>query len=287
MTNTQTQEGNEILIPRKIVVTHLQGKEFYDSRKDRALKSLIDQGYQPVFMPQLIDARIESDKDSRVWQTGFTTPSIRATGIPQRGKYAGKPVVAYFHADNHISNPDNITEAIDGKEGLVNYAGRIPQEEFQRFVDLDGQTDQYGNQVSFLVPYDDLRGSKSGVIPVKHALSHPQVIPFLGGEERAKKYLQRHKEVFGDEIGVWHLDDLDKEGNEPLPLGRLLYLGDGYINGLDGDDDLNGNGQFVGVRDGAQKISRPSLEQMLKYSERFVPEVARTDFKKGLEGLYK
>jgi len=43
----------DILIPSVQV-----GREFYADRTDKALKSLLKAGYKPVFMPQLIDARI-------------------------------------------------------------------------------------------------------------------------------------------------------------------------------------------------------------------------------------
>ena len=53
----------------------------------------------------------------------------------------------------------------------------------------------------------------SDVIDVAQALEHPQTIPFLGGRARAEQYLQRHKEVKGNRIGIWHSADL---ADEPL-----------------------------------------------------------------------
>src|SRR3989344_8722044 len=201
MTNTQIQEQSKILVPKRII-TNLEGKEFYNNSVPEALKSLQKEGYTPVYMPQLADARIEADGDSRVWQTWFTTPSIRATGRTKQGN----PVVVYAHTNNYLSTPENIEQSISAV--LVNRAGRIPQGEFQRLVDLEGLTDESGNQLVFLVDYDKLRNSKSGVIKVSDALKHPQTVPFLGGEERAQRYLEKHKIVLGQNIGVWHSDDL-------------------------------------------------------------------------------
>src|SRR3989338_1464678 len=267
--------SNEII---KVPVTrYLKGKEFYADRTDNALKSLQDNGYRALFMPELADTRINSDKGSRIWQTWFTSPSIRATGITRQGN----PVVVYGHVDNYFSDHGNIRKTIE-ENRLVNYAGIIPQEEFQRLVDLEGIKDQQGNKLVFVVDYEELKNSKSGIIPVKRALKHPQTIPFLGGEERAQRYLERHEEVYGDQIGIWHYDDLHEQ-----PLGRLVYLI--YdINGLDGINCINNNGRFVGVRDDVpQKILHPCLEQILKISEDFVPQIAREEYEARLRSLHQ
>ena len=85
--------------------------------------------------------------------------------------------------------------------------------------------------------------SKSDVISVDEALEHHQVIPFLGGQNRAEAYLFRYKEVYGNNIGVWHSEDLHND----LAVGRLLFVGDNYDLSFGGDDnDLDSNGRFVG-----------------------------------------
>jgi len=168
----------------------------------------------------------------------------------------------------------------------------MPQEEFQRLADLAEQDDK---QV-FLVPYETLKKSKSGLIDVDDALDHPQVIPFLGGKEIAEKYLENHKKVCGNRIGVWHSDDL---GNEPL--ARLLYLGVNYDGDLYGYGYLDGGGRFVGVRKGGigtvgsdarrenleSKIKMPALKQILDVSKPFVAEASRQDFEDKIRKLYE
>ena len=89
----------------------------------------------------------------------------------------------------------------------------------------------------------------SDVIDVAQALEHPQTIPFLGGRARAEQYLQRHKEVKGNRIGIWHSADLADE-----PLGSLLFLGDYCNDALLGIDLINSYGRFLGVR-GANEVS--------------------------------
>ena len=211
----------------------VEAREFYADRVDAALKNLESEDHEPVYMPEVIDARIAASKEARIWQPWLTAPRIKATGRTKQGN----PVVVYAHIPNYFSKADNITTAIN--QGLVNYAGRIHKEEFQRLLDSEDK-----DRV-FVVDYDTLRNSTSGVIEVKDALKHPQTIPFLAGEERAVKYLERHKEVYGDRIGNWYSDDLRDE-----PLACVLCV-DG---GLDGDGDLGGSARFLGVRAEGAKI---------------------------------
>ena len=229
-------------------------KIFQANNLDDGLRECQSEGYRVLFMPELADARMEAEGNSELWQNWFSTPSLRATGKTN----AGSPVVVYAHVDNYFSNPDNIETA---RKDLVRGAGRLPQEEFQRLIDLAEQ----GNQGVILVPYEKLRKSPSGVIPVDDALEHPQTIAFLGGQERAEKYLEKHKEVYGNRIGVWHTNDL--KGDQPL--GRLLFVGSDCSSGLDDSNDLYDDACFVGVRRGesaegaVRKNSAPSLEETL------------------------
>lgn len=271
MPQAQVQEENEILIP---VSSYLRGREFEhlgNNGKYLALKELVNQGFRPVYMPQLADSRVNGNL---LWNRFYHAPSMIATG-----RMNNEPMVVFSHKDNYFSNPDNIKASIN--QGLVNYAGKIPQPEFKSMVDQDQITDEQGNRLVYVLKgkeYQKFKDSKSGEIKVKHALEHPQTIPFLGGEERAKRYLARHKEVFGDKIGIWHSDDLADN-----PLAHVLCLGYGCSGSLYGDG-LSNYAHFVGVRDaeGAQKIFRPSLEQILKALEgKCIPtssiEVARSE----------
>ena len=232
---------NIIQIPRKEL---LEGKEFHADYLDQALENCQKEGFEAVFMPQLIDARIEAPKDARIWQTWYSAPSIRATGRTKQGI----PVVVYAHIPNYFSDPENIEEAME--QGLINGAGILPQKEFQKLLDLEDDKNV------FLVDYNELKSSKSTIISSKGALEHPQTIPFIGGRERAEAYLGRHKEVYGNSIGMRHSDDLHDK-----PTGRLLFLG------YDCDDDLNGSydlhyleGRFVGVR--AKGAAQKDIEKI-------------------------
>ena len=224
-------------------------KQFY-SNSNTGVADVFEQsaneGYQALFMPELALARIGSQD---LWQNWYVTPSVRATGQTK----AGAKVVVYAHVPNYLSNPANIRNTI--KEGtLKNGAGAIPQDQFDALVS------QNGNGRVFVIDYDTLRKSSSEVISVDSALEHPQTIPFLGSEATAKLYLQRHKEVYGKNIGIWHQDDFDKK----TPRGRVLCLGDGGINGLDGDDVLDDDGRVLGVAPEAQSVEKNSVPATLE-----------------------
>ncbi|MBI2629724.1 hypothetical protein HYW76_01355 [Candidatus Pacearchaeota archaeon] len=191
--------------------------------------------YDAQFMPVIIDTRINSSKSARIWETWFSSLSVRVTGRTS----LGSSVVVYGHTPNYFSNPKNIRISLDN---LRNGAGIMPQKEFQKLVDLDEAEDDFGNRLVWVVDYETLKKSKSGLISVSEALEHPQTIPFLGGENRAIKYLQEHKINYGNDIGVWHFDDLDEH-----PRGRLLVVGNNCNNNLNGNNNLNNNGRFVGI----------------------------------------
>lgn len=224
---------NTIQIPKLV-----EGKEFYDDNLENALRQCQKEGYEAQFIPALTDARIASQKDATVWQNWYCTPSIKATGQTKQDN----PIVVYAHVPNYFSNPDNIKKAIN--TGLLNGAGIMPEKEFWKLLNLEDEKNV------FTADYNKLKNSKLGLIQTKYALEHPQTIPFLGGSERAEKYLKRYEEIFGNKIGVWHSDDLNGK-----PLGRLLFLGDDYddLDGCDLGDFASGGGRFVGVRAGGAR----------------------------------
>ncbi len=257
-----------------------ESKIFYNNNLYESLSASQKDGYKPLFMPQIVDARINANAKSEIWQW-YCAPSVKATGRTKQGN----AVVVYAHIDNYFSNPQNIIYAIS--RGLVNGAGLMPQKQFQELVDKDELKDERGNRLVWAVDHKVIISSSSGVISVSNALEHPQTIPFLGGEEQTQKYLQRHKDICG-EIGVYHCDDLRDE-----PLGRLLLMGDYCGDGLGGGSDLDYCGRFVGVRcaegaaRSAQKIKQaPTLDEILNLSLDFVPHVAMDVFKKKLSKLY-
>ncbi len=160
-----------------------------------SLRECTDSGYNPLFMPELAIARSKTDGDSMLWKDWFLTTSIIATGRTK----GGNPVVVYAHVPNPFNNVDNIRNAVNGTKGrnLVNGAGTLTNEEFYLLLD------KQGNGRVFVVDYDKLKSSTSGIIKVKDALEYPQTIPFLGSKEIAEAYIDRYQKVHDKKIGVW------------------------------------------------------------------------------------
>ncbi len=229
---------------------------------ETALRKLLEDGFAPVYMPEIIDGRIRHGPEDAPENWGWlTAPSIKATGWTK----AGIPVVIYAHVQNYFSDPDNIAQAVSRR--LVNGAGIMPDEEFYRLVDLAKAQQGKLNQRVFLADYDALKRAPSGVVAVKDALQHPQTIPFLGGQKRAEQYLIRHEQVLGNRIGIWHVDDLIGQANQgDVNVGRVLRVG-GYGRGLVASDYLTDYARFAVVRQavavGAGGAAPRSLEAIL------------------------
>lgn len=230
---------------------------------EKALAECLEAGYDPLFIPQIVDTRIryciirERTKDdiwndsywnnacSPVTRTGskvntvivynevgrnsYTTPSVCVTGRTK----GGKAVVVYAHVPNYFSDPANITVA--RKAGLVRGTAKMPLKKFYQLLEMED-----GKNV-FVVDYYLLRASHSGIVQVVDAMKHPLTIPFLGGKERAEKYLAKHIPFYGDTIAIRHRDDLTDS-----PQARMLQLGDLGSNGLLGSTDIDGIGCFLG-----------------------------------------
>jgi len=210
-----------------------------------------------LFMPEIVDAKIN---DESLWREWYSSVSLRATGRTKQGT----PVVVYAHVPNFYSNPEN------------NGAGILPKEEFQRLLSLEGQG-------VFVVDYKALKNSQSDVIPVERALEHPQVIPFLGGLERAERYLAKHKEIVGNTIGVCHNDDLQEQ-----PVARPLLFG-GCYDLLYADGGFGSVGHFLGVQlNDAEGIAKkvPTLEDIIAVTYSLVPEVLHGKLREDLGRLY-
>jgi hypothetical protein len=89
----------------------------------------------------------------------------------------------YAHIPTYISDPGNL-EAIAEKKLIASGGAIVPQDEFQRIVDMSDDKNV------FVVDYRAIQNAQVGQIRIEDALKHPHVIPFLGGKERAAKYLE-------------------------------------------------------------------------------------------------
>ena len=120
--------------------------------------------YKVAFMSDIIDAKIE---DRLGWGKPFSlpsivsTPSVRATGKTKQGN----AVVVYGHVPNYFSISGNIKSSL---RNLINGAGIMPQEEFQRLLDAEDDKNV------FVIDYEKLKKSESDIISLDSALEHPQ-----------------------------------------------------------------------------------------------------------------
>ena len=122
-----------------------EGKEFYNRNIAQALEDSQSNGYIPLFMPKLIDQRTQNPKSKLLWNNWFIAPSLRATGQTSQGS----KVVVYVHKENHFSNLNNVRTATIH---LINGAGIIPQEEFQKYINEDGKEEE-GIRLVSVIPY--------------------------------------------------------------------------------------------------------------------------------------
>lgn len=230
-----------------ITQNFIDGKEFYADSIEENLEKCEKEGYEALLMPTIVDTRIGSPADSVVWQRGYMSTSLKATGKTKQGN----AIVIYAHIPNYFSKPENVREA--KQKGLIKGSGIMPEEEFKRLLDLEDEKNV------FVRDYDVIKNSSSGFITIQEALKHPLTIPLFQGRKRAEVYLKRHEEVYGQKINIWHSDTLIDQ-----PLGRLLFIG-GKDYRLIGDDSLHDKGYFFAmpIRMTAQEIVIPRLEQIL------------------------
>lgn len=239
--------SDDLSIVRKVV---FKGRMFYAEGTcgvADSLKACRSAGMEPLYMPELAMARVDADNDSILWKRRFLAPSVRITG---RSK-AGNPVAVYAHVPTSLSDPDSakIKKIID--DSTFNGVGPIPEDEFYALLD------QEGNGRVFVVDYAKLRKSRpSFVVEVDDVLDHPQMVPFLGGEQIAQKYLAKYKDVYNKsqyKLGVLHIDDL-----EDRPMGCVLSADVACLGLVCGRYSV---GYVVGVSAGAQE---QGLEERVK-----------------------
>ena len=188
-----------------------------------ALGACLSKVYRPLFMPEIVRARIDATgSDDRAWSCWWTTQSAKATGrgIPSNGSQkSGTALVVYAHVPNYFSEPKNIRTAI--RKGLQFGHGEMPQEEFQRLLGMeDGEnaivvdsatmrrwpSGYYGIGEPTKEHMDNFGGKINGKDMI--AINHPSTKPFLG-PGNAQRYLEAHKKLLagGHVINIMESDN--------------------------------------------------------------------------------
>ncbi|MAG48095.1 hypothetical protein CL617_05820 [archaeon] len=220
------------------------GREFYDKGMSKALAYLQSEGYTALFIPQLADIRIESNIDSKIWQNEYASTSLVVTGRYKDDGKATSPVETLFvHVPHFLSNSKNLIRAIRDRKARTEDmwpkhrgAVKVPQEEYDR---LRGMVN---DENIFVVNHRTLVENNYDSLHIDDALEHPQTIPFLGGEERAIKYLKKYSNL-SDRITIMYGEDLPEE-----PMGRFLFLGsNNKVASLSAINCFYNPGRFIGV----------------------------------------
>ncbi len=242
-----------------VKVTKSELAEIFESTRAGGIDSLVEmqqERYRPLFAHELVDAALNASPQSLLWQQWYTTASIAAIGDTVHDN----KVVAYAHLPNYLTEPETLDQA---SSKMKNGAGKIPEEKFQKMVDLEGVTDQFGNQLVWVKDYHEIISNGHGPMPVEEAIEHPQTVPVLGGRERAEAYLETYRERCGEEIEVLHDDKPYDDAR-----ARLLIVGPGL--GVNADIDLRAGARFLAVRDKgpradiSQEYVRNVLQDYLK-----------------------
>ena len=226
---------------------------------DEAKAELEANGYDIVSLEQFAKLRITQGKNSHVANYG----SYAKEGflyVPQKGIFLVRNSPIFANAKE--------ATAFHGKG-----------EEF--YLTQEQVDESLANSVQFK--------DASSILTNRFAEDERTAFAFGGS---AKAYGE-----FLDDAGIKNMPVyLNNLENKPFARQAWLHRLDGDNRSeLNGDNwDLNFNYTVRGVRnveprsdETASVISTPSLADIAKYSKRFVPEVARNDFEKGLESLFR
>ena len=217
-----------------------RGFYFFSLEDGMALKRLENEGYRPLFLPDIVKTRIDDDVAFElggtcgIWENEVDSVSIRATGRTKRGN----PVVVYAHVPNYFSESKNLLDTIINKR-LINGAGILPRKEFQRLLKLED------NHNVHAIDYYKTKAMNQVEMSLKRAFEHPETWDFLGGDVLARYYLNKRKSKYFLEHKItfnW-ADDLTDE-----PVARLLGLGKRIFSSLNGDSPLSRPYKFIGIK---------------------------------------
>ena len=261
-------DTNIPIIKRKVT----NGRIFYDKRIDNALAECYKAGCNPLFMPDLILSRLDSDLESKIWDKNFAyfdTASVRGIGKTK----SGLKVVVYAHIPTMLSNPKILSSYILNREvttcpdDIRCYSVNVPKEEFHRILDLED------NQTVFVLDYSKFSKMSHGNMRLSKMLKHPVTVPYLGvGKERAEEYLEKHVKVYckvgiGFADGEWkqyinheyyRMRDLEKVEYSLGILTIAQRLECSFLFNLSGNSVAQG--RFLGVPDEGLVLLNGSAE---------------------------
>lgn len=172
-----------------------------------ALKHCKEDGYRPLYLPELTDKRIDSEKDSLAWKSGYQTMSLKVTAMtPHRSR-----VMLVAHCRHYFSSYEKIRQSLDL---LVDGAGLLPKNEVERLIRLG----EKGEEV-VIIPYEKIVQARFGEQDLDSVMENPLFMAAMDNDlTRTEKYLKKYFQYRGKTISVLNLNDSDN-------AGRLLSLG--------------------------------------------------------------
>ncbi len=243
---------------------HVEGRDFVSDTPGKALDDCVQAGFRALSVPEIIDLRINASADSHLWTQWYTTASMRAVGYSKQGR----AVIVYAHGDIYFKRGAVIRAAIGA--GLENGAGVIPLNEFYAMLERED-----GKSV-FVVDYARVHETFTGELTIEKAVEHPLLVPFCGGEARARRYLQKCREMYGNYVKILHDDDVMER-----PLARLLYLGN--KGALDSLASLESENNCLGIEETRGGLP---LQELLVLVQHYVPKVAQGQFLQEVQRFY-
>jgi len=233
---------------------------------DLAYAKLKKAGYKIIEPEQFAQLRIAKGASHNVSSNGAYT-SMGDVMIPQKGRFLTQvPFV--------LRNPAESTQA--HRQGKEVY---ISNEDAENALPAG----------SVQIPY------KQSSVPTDRFAEDPITVFVFG--KTAKEYGAFLKEAGIEAMPLWFNDE-KYINSQKSPFANQLWL-----HGLGGDNGsvligygrcLSYNNAVRGVRyveprsgETATKISTPKLKEIVRYSRQFVPQIARKDFEKGLEALFR
>ena len=118
-------------------------------------RACLEASYQPLTMPEAVEARIAAPNNSPLWQNWNDTLSMRLTGRTPPSNVSrpgGTPVDAYYHGFLPVTL-DYIQTQISGKQ-LVNGALRISQKQFDAIAHYSNHCHKFWNAQSLVIELD-------------------------------------------------------------------------------------------------------------------------------------
>ena len=222
--------------------------------------------YSIITPEQFADLRITRGADHSVSTNGAYT-SMGVVLIPKKGR---------FLTDSSLVMQNSAEATQAHREGKEFY---VSNEDAEKIL--------AGGNVAISYRQSEIPTSRFG---------DEEITNFVFGET-AKEYGNFLKEAGINAVPLY-LNDEQYVNSQAKPFANQLWLHrlvSDYRSDLDGNDrNLNCDYAVRGVKsveprsgETASKISVPSYKQIAKYSKQFVPEVARKDFEKGLEAMFR